>query len=231
MNPTNEPNGPDDLSERSRVSPEQSAEPTGEEQGYSDAELEALLADDPHLLDEIVKLQKVEFGHESSALPQELHLTDDELQHLAEGGFIHDLSVREHLRSCQQCQTSLQQYKSLFELLNESQPEEPRLSEGFRNAVLQKVRRIRIIERRQRSPIIPISAILVGLASAIGYLGLAAGGATVWEVLERGSTSLADRLGWTLANMPTGLWAAVVLAVYFLIDLLIQRQQKKTRTP
>lgn len=193
----------------------------------TDAELEALLADDPHLLDEIAKLQRAEFGYEDKVLQHDLHLTEDELQHLAEGGLIQDLGVMQHLKTCLQCQTSLQQYKDLFELLGEPLEKEPQLSKDFGEAVLSKVRRIRRNEKRRRSPMIPATAILVALASAIGYLGLAAGGATVWQVLERGSADLAERLGWTLANMPTGLWAAVVLSVYFLIDILIERQTQR----
>lgn len=196
----------------------------------TDPELEALLRDDPHLLDEIAKLQKLEFGYDDKVLQHDLHLTEDELQHLAEGGLVHDLSVREHLKSCHTCQTSLQQYRDLFELLNDpTTADEEQLPTQFGAAVLSKVRKIRRAERRRRSPIIPVTAVLVALASAVGYLGIAAGGATVWEVLERGSTDLATRLGWTLSSMPTGLWAAVVLAVYFLIDLLIQRQTEKAR--
>lgn len=164
------------------------------------------------------------------------HLTDEQIQNYLDGNLPHDqVSILTgHIQSCQQCQSKLAQYRSLFAGLKDDAPFD--LAPGFTNAVMKAVyaEAKKAFLARLWNVLLPVIGIAVGIGVMIYYVDFKPFMKVFANSLNPGryfDSAVLSELNQVLAKLNVNLniivFAGLSLLVVILIDHLISRHKEK----
>ncbi len=164
------------------------------------------------------------------------HLTDEQIQDYLDGNLPHDqVSILNgHIQSCQQCQSELAQYRSLYVELKEEV--EFDLAPGFTNAVMKAVQAEakKAFLTRLWNLLLPIIGIAVGIGVMIYYVDFKPFVKAFADSLNPSRyfdntvlTNLNEILGKLNVNLNLIVFAGLSLLAVILIDQLLSRHKAK----
>ena len=151
------------------------------------------------------------------------HLTDEELQNYLDGNISHNqVSIfKQHIESCEKCQSELAQYQSLYVKLKKEDVAF-NLSPDFANAVMKSI------------VLLPVIGIAVGIGVMIYYIDFKPFMKVFADSLNPGryfDSAVLSELNHVLAKLNVNLniivFAGLSLLAVILIDHLISRHKEK----
>ncbi len=165
------------------------------------------------------------------------HLTDEELQNYLDGNISHNqVSIfKQHIESCEKCQSELAQYQSLYvELKKEDVAFN--LSPDFANAVMKSIQAgaKKALLARLWNVLLPVIGIAVGIGVMIYYIDFKPFMKVFADSLNPGryfDSAVLSELNHVLAKLNVNLniivFAGLSLLAVILIDHLISRHKEK----
>ena len=164
------------------------------------------------------------------------HLSDEELQNYLDGNISHDqISIfRQHIESCEKCQSELAQYRSLYAELKEDVAFD--LSPDFSDTIMKAVQAgaKKAWLARLWNSLLPVVGIAVGIGVMIYYVDFKPFIKVFTDSLNPGryfDSAVLSELNQVLAKLNVNLniivFAGLSLLVVILIDYLLSRHKEK----
>jgi hypothetical protein len=157
------------------------------------------------------------------------HLTDDEIQNYLDGNLPEEktLWIKHHLESCSACRQALEQYKSLYEGLQEEKGFE--LSKGFAKTVLKQIPTEPETESHFSflNTLLVVLGIMVPLGVILYLLDLGSLGRAFSQIVLKPLGGFEDLLVSLNGSLGLAACAILTLIVIFGLDRLIARPKYK----